>query len=321
MHEINSRLEELELLDAISYRNFTVYPLRGPAVSSGSYRTLDEALAAEEASVTELNEAGVVSALRFDNKGAKPVLLVDGEELIGAKQNRILNLTVLAPAATGITIPVSCVEAGRWAWKSSHFASARHAHHASGRAAKMADVTESLEGGGTARADQRAVWSRIAAKMERMGSHSTTGAISAAFELASDSIEGYATAIELPRDSIGAVFALNGRVLGLELFEDPKVFRQLVPKLLRSWALDAIEGDDTAAGLTAPPQREARRFVSSLGNAETLVKPAIGLGEDVRLKSDSVVGAGLLVENRLVHLAAYVPETIEQANPLDAWAI
>ena len=60
MHEINSRLEELELLDAISYRNFTVYPLGGPA-SSGPYRTLDEALAmCERGEIVDLKtELGV----------------------------------------------------------------------------------------------------------------------------------------------------------------------------------------------------------------------------------------------------------------------
>jgi len=319
MHEINSRLEELELLDAISYRNFTVYPLGGPA-SSGPYRTLDEALATEEARVTELDEAGVVSALRFDNKGAVPVLLVDGEELVGAKQNRILNLTILAPAAAEITIPVSCVEGGRWDWRSRHFATASHAHYARGRAAKMAEVTESMQLRSEARSDQRAVWSHIASKMERMGMHSETGAIAQAFEGSAESIEGYATAIEMPRESIGAVFALDGRVLGLELFEDPKVFRRLAPKLLRSWALDAVEtGDEDTK---APPlPSEAKRFVASLGDAETLVKPAIGLGKDVRLSSESVIGAGLVVEDRLVHLAAYVPEASEQASWEDAWAM
>jgi hypothetical protein len=29
------------------------------------------------------------------NKGNRPVLMLDGEELIGAKQNRIVNLSIL----------------------------------------------------------------------------------------------------------------------------------------------------------------------------------------------------------------------------------
>ena len=42
------------------------------------------------------------------------VLLYDGEELVGAKQNRILNVTVLVGAGATLPIPVSCVEQGRW---------------------------------------------------------------------------------------------------------------------------------------------------------------------------------------------------------------
>jgi hypothetical protein len=39
-----------------------------------------------------------VPQLLFINDAMRPVLLLDGEELVGAKQNRVLNLTVLAPA-------------------------------------------------------------------------------------------------------------------------------------------------------------------------------------------------------------------------------
>jgi hypothetical protein len=41
----------------------------------------------------------------------------DGEQLVGAKQNRILNMTVLVAAETEVTIPVSCVERGRWGYR------------------------------------------------------------------------------------------------------------------------------------------------------------------------------------------------------------
>jgi hypothetical protein len=48
------------------------------------------------------------------NKGSRPPLIVDGEELVGAKQNRVVNLTILVAAASTLKIPVSCIEAGRW---------------------------------------------------------------------------------------------------------------------------------------------------------------------------------------------------------------
>ena len=47
------------------------------------------------------------------------VLFLEGEELVGAKQNRILNTSVLIAAHTKSKIPVSCVEAGRWGYKTA----------------------------------------------------------------------------------------------------------------------------------------------------------------------------------------------------------
>jgi hypothetical protein len=47
-------------------------------------------------------------------------LLLDGEQLVGAKQNRIPNMIVLVAAQTEVTIPVSCVEQGRWGYQARH---------------------------------------------------------------------------------------------------------------------------------------------------------------------------------------------------------
>jgi len=64
----------------------------------------------EAARITEVTESGSVPFLQVANGADRPLLLLDGEELIGAKQNRILNTTVLVAGHTEVTIPVSCVE-------------------------------------------------------------------------------------------------------------------------------------------------------------------------------------------------------------------
>ena len=78
------------------------------------------------------------------NTGDRPVLFVDGDELIGAKQNRVVNLTILVPALTTLKIPVSCVEAGRWQATSHTFTPARHMEFAAARASRMDQVSASL---------------------------------------------------------------------------------------------------------------------------------------------------------------------------------
>ena len=72
--------------------------------------------------ISEIGEAGSVPELTLTSTADRPVLLLDGEELIGAKQNRILNTSVLVAAGATLTLPVSCVEHGRWRYARRDFA-------------------------------------------------------------------------------------------------------------------------------------------------------------------------------------------------------
>jgi hypothetical protein len=51
------------------------------------------------------------------------VLFVEGEELRGGKQHRVLASSVLAAGRSGTRLPVACVEPGRWHCGSTEFAS------------------------------------------------------------------------------------------------------------------------------------------------------------------------------------------------------
>jgi hypothetical protein len=114
MSTIAESLYRVVVGNPIQFLNLSLFPLLAEGPAKPGYRLLDEALADGSARITEVSDAGHVPELRFVNQGDLPVLLLDGEELIGAKQNRILNLSILAPAHQTIVIPVSCVEVGRW---------------------------------------------------------------------------------------------------------------------------------------------------------------------------------------------------------------
>src|SRR5919201_1506262 len=118
----------LQLGDPIEHRGIVIAPLFPRVDPKADYITLEEALPLGFR-ITEVDAAGSVPELLAVNPLDKPVLLYDGEELLGAKQNRILNVTVLVPAESETRIPVSCVEQGRWHARSAGFASARHAAH------------------------------------------------------------------------------------------------------------------------------------------------------------------------------------------------
>ncbi len=107
------------------HRGIAVVPLFPRRDPGAAYTTLEPALR-RGLRITETSAAGSVPELVVTNPLAEWVLLYDGEELVGAKQNRILNLTVLVAAESVTPIPVSCVEAGRWNRRSQAFAAARH---------------------------------------------------------------------------------------------------------------------------------------------------------------------------------------------------
>jgi hypothetical protein len=132
-------LATLTLAPEIRIDNLVMFPLVGDAraESEPSYLTLDDSLAAGWTVVTEVSEQGRVPELKVVNRGPKPTLIIDGEELLGAKQNRVVNLTILVAAKPELTIPVSCVEAGRWTMRSRAFSSSPRTQYASGRAKRM----------------------------------------------------------------------------------------------------------------------------------------------------------------------------------------
>jgi hypothetical protein len=212
-----------------------------------------------------VSESGSVPELRFANGCARPVLLLDGEELVGAKQNRILNLAMLAPAGATIVVPVSCVEAGRWQAQSADFESAGRTHYAAGRADKAAQVSEALRANGSRRSDQGQVWADIAAKSERMGTRSPTAAAAALYANHRESLDGYREAFSPVPAQLGALFVLAGRPLSLDLFDSHRTLAALLPKLIESAALDALDADTARAAQTAVQAVEvARGFLAAV---------------------------------------------------------
>lgn len=303
MSIIDTTLHDLQVGEGKTFKNLTIFPLIFTEPNSRDYLTLDEALASETARVSEISDSGSVPELSFLNDGAEPVLLLDGEELVGAKQNRVLNLSILAPAGKTTRIPVSCVEQGRWAYRSGAFSSEDRVHFSRGRATKAASVSRSMRESGSRRSDQSEVWNSVDMKSASLGVSSPTQSMSDIYRDRARSIEGYVNAFDVAADQIGAIFAIDGTVAGLDLLETRDIFVELFPKLARSYALDATETADATTKKT--DQGEADGFIEIVSSTPTENFPAVGLGNDLRLRSEMISGGGLVYAGRVVHLAAF----------------
>lgn len=296
-------LAALEIGEPVTAGALTMLPLLTDAHREPLPRTLDQGLADASVHVHEVDPGGHVPELLVLNEGGAPLLLVHGEELIGGKQNRVLDATCLVPPRSRLRVPVSCVEAGRWRYSRHDFAASGGVLYARNRATTLRDVSVALCARGVHAADQSSVWDDIAERSERLGVRSATGAAAALYESRAETLDQVGSALRPQARQVGAVFQL-GDATGLELFESPAILEALLPKLARSWALESLA---TTPNPPKATRRKARAFLAAAARA-ALKAPtyeSLGLGIDLRLESRGLAGAALLHEGQLVHLAAY----------------
>jgi hypothetical protein len=316
MEIVTETLDSLSQAHPTTFLNLTVFPLFRKCDYVRNYRPLRESIAAGSASVREVSKSGSVPELLVENHGKEPVLILEGEELIGAKQNRTANVTVLVPAGKTVRIPVTCVESGRWAYQTRAFASSEQVHFARGRVNKMASVSESMKHSGSRRANQQAVWDDIAQKTSRMRVSAPTGAMTDVFDAHRTRLEDYVGAFQTKPDQLGALFAIGDRIEGFELFDCSETFTEMLPKLIRSYAIDAIE--DLRSHRRNPTEGDAETFLGLLRKAQFETYPAVGEGTEVRLTQPGLIGAGLVAEGRVVHLAAFSAPHSTEREELDS---
>jgi|YNPNPStandDraft_1061719.scaffolds.fasta_scaffold03923_2 hypothetical protein len=307
MEDIRSFLESLKLGRRQSHENLQVFPLMAPQSSSPDYLILEEALAEGCVCITELSEGGSVPELRLFNDSPKALLIVEGEELVGAKQNRIVNATFLVPGKTELVIPVSCVEQGRWHYKTRSFHSGGKVMHASLRRVGQKAVGENLASERSYRSDQGMIWSELNRKVKRMSVDAPTGAMADLFECYRDRLEAFTKAFSLVDCQVGAVFALNGLIAGMECFFHQATFGKFFGKLIESYALDALDyrlpKEDKAPYLEDP-----KPFLQRLKEARPREYPTLGLGRSLRIKGESFFGAALVEEGKVLHMNVFADQ-------------
>ena len=154
----------------------------------------------------------------------------------------MLERSILVAAGSKLEIPAKCVEQGRWAYHSRRFAPAPRAAHP-----ELRRLRHDL-----GRPSQQAVWAEVAAKSARLGVRSATGAAEAMYVDRAASLDEYLQALPRLDGQAGAIVGIAGRLVCLDYVSRSDVFAGLYLKLLRGYALSAIE---TPGRQAAPPPR------------------------------------------------------------------
>jgi len=297
--------QPIEVGDADVSGPLAVFPLFGPEPRL-AYTSF--ASAQGNVRIGELKGGASVNDLLVENVGDLPVLLYEGEEVIGAQQNRILDIPVLVDARSKVNIPVSCVEQGRWDGRrrrESFRASAQTADPRM-RRLKHRRVSENVRAQVGARADQREVWDEVASRQMELQSPSPTGAMHDTFEANRERLGQIREGIRLRERQCGSVAVIAGKIAILDFVSRPDVFASLHSAIVEGYALDALGSDRAGEPESDVDPGTVHGFTLLATDARSTSRTeGPGKGSILRFGTNVVEGSALVADDELVQLTAF----------------
>jgi hypothetical protein len=315
-----------EVLAPVSYKNLTIFPLRGRDAATDAYITLDEGtrngtvVIAERGAQTatrrvrgaanhriqqavSYNEGASVNELALVNKSGKKLLLLAGEVVVGGQQDRIVQEDrIIPPVSVPVALSVFCVEHGRWTARTTSYGGGESrgggGRMVGGVSPERAPAQASPDGGlagakfdslgavahprlraaAQDQKEQTAVWSEVSANNKKLGTSNSTDTYQEVYSnrQVAATLEDYVRALQrevLHPGVVGVIVARNGKPVWADIFAGSRLFAAYWPKLLKSYAVDAL-GDNTSDA--RPSVEEARGYLARLnGTVSTTTQEGV----------------------------------------------
>lgn len=313
LETMKNTITGLELGEVQTFRNAAVFPIFAKEAHGPAYITLGEALKRSMLTISETSEDGSVPEVKVVNAGEVFVLLLDGEELVGAKQNRVLNSTVLLTPKSETVINVSCTERGRWSYRSREFADSDVVMARNIRARKSRSVSASLRESNQFRSDQGEIWEEIDVLGESAGVCSETAAMRDIFAGKENHLKECLDRFAKIQDQVGLIFVVDSVVVGMDLVSRSDAYSDLHNRLVRSYAIDSMLENQSEG---KPGSVESvEQFVSKLVGCSESSFPSVGCGTDYRYENRDVCGSALVHEDTCIHAAFFSNVASEEHGP------
>ena len=223
-----------------SFENMAVFPLRFSGNGGPEYITLREAIERGVLVIGEVSAGGSVPELMVENRGDVAVLILDGEELAGAKQNRVLNTTILVGPKSATKIPVSCTEHGTMELRIGGFPRIWQCHGPGAPASQYAArPLFAPERRAVPRGPRRGL-GRDRQMHEDAHVDSMTGAMRDVFEAKRMDLDDYLKSFGLEGGQKGALVFIGGKAAGLDFVSREAAYGLLHAKLVKSYAMEAM---------------------------------------------------------------------------------
>ncbi len=291
---------------------------------------LSAALAGGAATVSELGR-GDVNRLRIFNRSSALLFGMSGELVVGGRQDRLLNSSVLiAPGAT-VPVAVSCIERNRWESAGTHrgFSPARATASPAVRSAVHGTMITNLAHTGIHRTNQRQVWRKVSQTLRQTGVHQAvpTSTLAGGMDHHAPRLDAYAQACAAVHQGptspqLGLALFTPGTpsagfhgFTSIDCFASPVLMGHYAGRLVRGAALEA---HDIAPPSMVPAPDATRHLLSALADQHPmLVNPAAGDAPDAteqHYNFDGIVASVLCHQDRPIHLSISPLEEPVDAN-------
>jgi hypothetical protein len=188
--------------------------------------------------INEVSEEGHVNKILLKNNSDKYVFIMDGDIILGAKQNRVFNTSMLIGPNKEYYLSVSCIEKNRWQKSSSSFRPANFLSHKSLRKKKI----DSYYNRGSY--SQKEVWDEVGNLNRRYKQRSKTSSHTILYESKKHLVDNLKNKFEMNPNANGLAYFINGDLQGIEMFYNDSIYKSYYLPLVSSICLEGILNSD-----------------------------------------------------------------------------
>lgn len=294
--KVTAMIASYELLESQVHKNIVIVPIKTPVNHKIDLLTLKKGFELDLVNVKEC-EQSTVNTIVVENKSVVPLILVDGEEIVGGDQNRIIDATILIAPESEMKVPVDCTEHGRWGFKHD-FKQSEHIANYQTRLAKRQAYHNNAS-------VQQAVWDSISDLEMSRSFSSPTQAMAESYENAKADLDEYLDAFEIRDGQSGVVVLIDGEMKGFEIFLNSEIYKEYHEKIIKSYLINAEVNENV--------------FTINTDTIKSVIDDAIsdefeevkneGLESRFEFKSGDGVGSAYTYKNELIHMSYLVGNT------------
>ncbi len=300
---IDDVLNQIKFFEAENYENMSVIGVNIPENNKIDLMSLKTGLDLGLVEISEISKSGSINEVKVINNAVTPLLLLDGEEIIGSKQNRIINTTIIIPGKSEKIIPVSCTESGRWNYTSKKFRYSEHMASSRVRQNKLRSVTGSLRSTSSYQSNQSEVWRNIADTAEDLELNNETNALYDSYTKKGSDIDDYRQAFNLHEKQNGLIVYINGKLVGFELIYNSTRYKEYHNKIIESYIIDAISKKENEYTMKELNNKD---IVDEIRTSKREKFDSVGLGMDYRFENDDIEGSAVIYQDNLINASFFM---------------